>query len=270
MPYRNPRFETQPAINPRFQQPQQQEHPPTQPSLQQEPLIPQNPSLFEQELIQPQAFAQPTQPQPQGQILPPGLQQPQQGQPQRTPGRPQALPSQQQPLQPQQIQRRQLQPPQHRMIAQGGIQQTPQSMPGQAQPQQGSPFQAPSTLSPFQMQGSPGFPQARQEVIRQPAVDLFDAGDNLIAEIEIPGAKKDEVRLTVVGDRIQLHAPTQQHQEDESVLQSERGHVTYQREILLNTPVEPEDIEATFEDGILKVEMPKTNPSSGPKRINIS
>ncbi len=112
--------------------------------------------------------------------------------------------------------------------------------------------------------------QARQEGIRQPAVDLFDTGENLIAEIEMPGAKKDEVNLTVLGDRLQLHAPTREHEGEDSILQSERGQVTYQREVILGTPIDPEGIEATFEDGILEVHMPKTDPSGGPQRINIS
>lgn len=120
------------------------------------------------------------------------------------------------------------------------------------------------------LQQGPGAMQGqRQPVVRQPAVDVIDAGDDLVLEIEIPGAEKEKINLTALENQIQLHAGTRESYDDENILQSERGSVTYQRSIALTTPVNADEIHAEFENGILTVRAPKLDPSHGPHRINI-
>lgn len=106
-------------------------------------------------------------------------------------------------------------------------------------------------------------------MVRQPAVDVIDAGENLILEIEIPGAEKEKINLTALENQIQLHAGTKESYDEENILQSERGSVTYQRSIKLTTPVDADQIQAEFENGILTVTAPKLDPSHGPHRINV-
>lgn len=120
------------------------------------------------------------------------------------------------------------------------------------------------------MQQSP-VGQGQQRVVRQPPVDVIDAEENLVLEIEIPGTQKEKINLTARENQIQLHASTvRDPHDDENLLQSERGSVTYQRTIPLTTPVDTDNIQAEFEDGILKVTAPKLDPSRGPHRINVS
>ena len=118
--------------------------------------------------------------------------------------------------------------------------------------------------------GSQAGPQARQRQIRQPPVDILDEGEYLVLEIELPGARKDDIRLTGQSNVIELNAPTEEHREEKNLLRSERGQVFYRRSIPLGVEVDSEEIEARFEDGILRVKAPKRDPKSGPQRIEVN
>jgi HSP20 family protein len=151
-------------------------------------------------------------------------------------------------------------------------QPSPQQNP-MSQPQ--GPFRAQGSMGSMMqagqgMVGSAGGQQLqRPRVTRQPPVDILDEGENLVLEIEVPGARKDKIQLTGQPNAIRLRAPTREHGEEENLVQSERGQITYQRSIPLTVPIDSEGIEAKFEDGILRVKAPKRDPTSGPRRIEV-
>lgn len=154
-------------------------------------------------------------------------------------------------------------PTQH-PVMQPASQMSPQF---QQQGPQGSPFQ-PQTGSPFGQQASQQ--QAGQRTIRQPPVDILDEGEDLVLEIELPGARKEDIQLTGRHNAIQLDVPTRERGEKENVLQSERGQIHYQRLIPLGIEIDSEKIKAKFEDGVLRVKAPKRDPTSAPQRIDIN
>lgn len=105
--------------------------------------------------------------------------------------------------------------------------------------------------------------------VRQPAVDLFDEGENLIFEIELPGVTKDEVELVCDGNSLSLKAIAESKHAEENLVLSERGDVEYQRYIPVEVQIVPGEIEATFEDGVLTVTAPKKEPTSGLHQVQI-
>lgn len=143
---------------------------------------------------------------------------------------------------------------------QGAMQQTQGMQPGSQMPQA-----SPMGLST----GGPQGPQPGQRITRQPPVDVLDEGENFVLEIDLPGIHKEDIRLTSRSNAIQLVAPTRERQDRENLLQSERGQIVYQRSIPLGVEIDSEEIQAKYEDGILRVKAPKRDPTSGPRRVEV-
>ena len=92
-----------------------------------------------------------------------------------------------------------------------------------------------------------------------PALDLYEDKEGLVARVELPGLKKEDIAislhegaLTVSGERKQdpqLDAAT--------VRRSERVVGRFERRISLPCKVDAEKIKATYTDGVLTVTLPK-------------
>jgi HSP20 family protein len=92
-----------------------------------------------------------------------------------------------------------------------------------------------------------------------PAMDLVETDDHLVLRGDLPGLTEDDVDieikdnvLTVSGER------TAQHEDQaEGYHRVERSFGSFSRSLTLPHGVEPEKVEAKFENGVLEVEIPK-------------
>lgn len=84
----------------------------------------------------------------------------------------------------------------------------------------------------------------RIDEVREPLVDVFDEGDELLVVSELPGVREQDIQIDVRGDILQLHA--------------ERGARRYAKECLLPSPVNATDIRQSFNNGILEIRLRKT------------
>jgi HSP20 family protein len=103
-----------------------------------------------------------------------------------------------------------------------------------------------------------------------PALDLYESGDHLVAVVELPGMHKEDVdislhdgTLTISGER--KHESTN----GEKAQRTERYVGTFRRSISLPTRVDAGKVSATYQDGILKVTLPKAEEAK-PKQIRVS
>ena len=103
-----------------------------------------------------------------------------------------------------------------------------------------------------------------------PALDLYQNKDNIVAVLELPGMKKDEIEislhdgtLTISGERKSGAANGQ------SAERSERYVGKFRRSITLPAPVDPGKVAATYRDGILTVTLPKAEEAK-PKQIPVN
>ena len=93
----------------------------------------------------------------------------------------------------------------------------------------------------------------------QPAIDILDNTDEIWVFVDIPGFKKDETQIR--GDETTLVISGERFsalEEGRSVYLQERP-VRVDRTIVLPGPVDIEHSEATFEDGVCKITLPKLN-----------
>jgi HSP20 family protein len=100
---------------------------------------------------------------------------------------------------------------------------------------------------------------------------VFEKEDKFIAKAELPGMKREEIDVSVVGDTLTIKGErkTESEAKEEDYYCCERCYGSFFRSITLPTIVGTENIEATYEDGILKVNLPKAAEAK-PKKVGIS
>jgi HSP20 family protein len=104
-----------------------------------------------------------------------------------------------------------------------------------------------------------------------PALDLYESGDHFVAVVELPGMRKDVIdislhdgTLTISGER-----KREKSNDGETAQRTERYVGTFRRSIALPTRVDPSKVSATYQDGILKVTLPKAEEEKS-KQIQVS
>ena len=90
-------------------------------------------------------------------------------------------------------------------------------------------------------------------------LDLVDRDKELIVRAELPGVEKDDVKVTISGDRLLIEAEREFEEEDEQedFYRHELGYGRLMRTVALPVEVDPENIHAELKEGILKVTLPK-------------
>ena len=93
-----------------------------------------------------------------------------------------------------------------------------------------------------------------------PRVDIYEEGENLVFECEAPGVEREDLDVSVENNRLTIRGERREEREVESddreYLRSERIYGTFQRTFALPENVDHEDIQAEYEDGVLKVSIP--------------
>jgi len=104
-----------------------------------------------------------------------------------------------------------------------------------------------------------------------PALDLYQNNDNVVAVIELPGTRKEEIEislhdgtLTISGERKRESSSNGDNAE-----RTERYIGAFRRSIALPTRVDANKVSATYRDGILTVTLPKAEEVK-PKQIQVS
>jgi HSP20 family protein len=104
-----------------------------------------------------------------------------------------------------------------------------------------------------------------------PAVDVFEKDDKFVVKAELPGMKEEDVDVSVVGDTLSIKGEkkTETEVKEEDYYRSERTYGSFYRSIPLPSTVDVDKIEASFEDGVLEVTLPKSAKVK-PKKIAVS
>ncbi|MCW1296907.1 MAG: Hsp20/alpha crystallin family protein [Candidatus Parvarchaeota archaeon] len=106
---------------------------------------------------------------------------------------------------------------------------------------------------------------------REPICDFRDTEDALILTLEMPGVKKDEIEIKATKDTIEIKSETKKlvHEEKEGFYRRERSYRGFYRKLTLPCEIIPEKIEATYEDGILEIKMPKKEKKKKEEEIRV-
>ncbi len=102
-----------------------------------------------------------------------------------------------------------------------------------------------------------------------PSVDVYEDEKAYYLEAELPGYTVDDVNIHV--EKHVLHISSEklnEKKENKKFLVRERGFVKFDRSFTLPEGIDESGIEAEFENGILKIRLPKT-PVEQPKKIEV-
>jgi HSP20 family protein len=104
-----------------------------------------------------------------------------------------------------------------------------------------------------------------------PALDIAERKDAYLVTVELPGVKLDDLEITLEGGLLTIQG--ERHSTDDAADQNfhrvERSSGAFRRAITLPAHVMAAEVEATIEDGVLRILVPKAEQAR-PKRIQVN
>ena len=106
-----------------------------------------------------------------------------------------------------------------------------------------------------------------------PRIDVKEKGDNYEITAELPGVKKDDIKVTLENGVLSIEAESRQEDKEEKdgkVIRQERRYGRFMRSFNVGSNVTEADITANFNDGLLTLSAPKREPTEQQRsHINI-
>jgi HSP20 family protein len=104
-----------------------------------------------------------------------------------------------------------------------------------------------------------------------PAIEVFEKEDKFVVKAELPGMKEEDIDISVVGDTLTIKGERKAESEvkEEDYYCCERSYGSFSRSIAIPSNVNANKIEASYEDGVLEVSLPKA-PEVKPKKVTVS
>lgn len=102
------------------------------------------------------------------------------------------------------------------------------------------------------------------------AVDMYETKDNIVVKASVPGVKPEDIDVSVVGDTLTIKGQIKEEEEveKENYIRRERRYGSFCRTLSLPTAVNVDKASAEFENGVLKLTLPKAEEVK-PKTIEI-
>ena len=109
------------------------------------------------------------------------------------------------------------------------------------------------------------------DAVWSPAVDISESEKGYEVKAELPGMKKDEIKISFKDDVLTLSGERKDEKEEKgkNFHRIERSYGQFERCFHLPKNVKASDIKADYKDGILAVNIPKSEEAK-PKEIAIS
>ena len=100
--------------------------------------------------------------------------------------------------------------------------------------------------------------------------DIYEKDDKYFLEMDLPGIKKEDIRLECKNGNLTISAEhsSESNDDDKKYLRRERRYGKYTRSFYLGE-VDEKNIDAEFKDGILNVIIPKTSEDDQNNLIEI-
>lgn len=106
-------------------------------------------------------------------------------------------------------------------------------------------------------------------------IDIVEDDERLIVSASLPGLKSDDIKVSVDGNVLTVRAEASSESESSHENENEAGYLvrerrygSFARSIRLPKSVDREKIESRYQDGVLRVELPKV-PEQTPREIEV-
>jgi HSP20 family protein len=92
-----------------------------------------------------------------------------------------------------------------------------------------------------------------------PAVNITEHKDEYLVSLAVPGMKKDDFKIDVDGNLLTISSEKEENKEekDKMFTRKEYNYSSFSRTFTLPEEINKEKIEAKYEEGILKIALPR-------------
>jgi len=106
------------------------------------------------------------------------------------------------------------------------------------------------------------WPEMTREELAEfsPSIDLEENDEMYLITADLPGIKSDDIKIDVVGNKIKISGERRREVKGEGLYERSQGH--FSRSLTLPENIDVKKVEANFEDGVLRVVLPKTEIKS--------
>nr|MBC7245595.1 Hsp20/alpha crystallin family protein [Chloroflexota bacterium] len=102
------------------------------------------------------------------------------------------------------------------------------------------------------------------------ALDMYETPDSVVVKTAVPGVKPEDIEITITGDILTIKGETKAEEKVEKAnyIRQERRYGAFQRSVQLPGALVSDKAEATFENGVLTLTIPKSEEAK-PKTIKV-
>jgi HSP20 family protein len=104
------------------------------------------------------------------------------------------------------------------------------------------------------------------------SLDLAEHDDEFVVTVDVPGYDSDGLTSTLSGETLLISGEREREataDEDDSYIRREREMQSFSRQVQLPEPVDADGVEATVNNGVLTIALPKLEPSEEARSIDI-
>jgi len=104
----------------------------------------------------------------------------------------------------------------------------------------------------------------------RPAIDIEEGENEFIVTAELPGINKEDVNISITDNQLTVSGEIGETRDvqEKNYHVKERVRGKFSRSVALPTTIDSNNTEASYEDGILKIRLPKAEEAK-PKQIEI-
>lgn len=106
-----------------------------------------------------------------------------------------------------------------------------------------------------------------ERVMRLP-LDVYMTPEEVVIQATVPGLKPEDVQITLEGDTLTIKGEVKPPIENVDYILQERPYGQFSRTLTFNIPIQADKAEATFENGVLTLVVPKAE-AIRPKTIKV-
>jgi len=105
----------------------------------------------------------------------------------------------------------------------------------------------------------------------RPTVDIYETANGIVLAVELPGVSKEHVAVEVKDDVLILEGQrlADPAVSEDSYIRRERRFGPFKRSFSLHQNVKPDQIKATFKDGILQIVIPRPTQEQ-PRQVTVT
>ncbi|MEJ2048040.1 MAG: Hsp20/alpha crystallin family protein, partial [Dehalococcoidia bacterium] len=115
-----------------------------------------------------------------------------------------------------------------------------------------------------------GLPRLTMDGSGEFPIDIYQDKKNLVVKAALPGVKPEELDITIADDILTIRGEHKEEQESEEddYIHRERYYGAFSRSVAIPTKVKSDKAEASFEEGVLTLTLPKAGEIK-PRQVKV-